>query len=142
MDAKQFGWLYMIEHGQAGCKPSYYGGWDVVPEAVERYQPRKGFYSSIDMADLREKMLADVRLWGVDWDRTDAVQSDSVSEFTDTFHDPDTREILRGTLVLLNGTRQQWMADAVEVTNVFDMMAQLAGATTRFEAAFWSVTRS
>ena len=139
MDAKQFGWLYMVQHGQAGCQPHFYGGWRAVPDVVERYQPSKGYYAgSIDYADLRKKMLAEIRQVGVDWHRTADVQSASVSEFSDTFHDPDKREILRGTLVLLDGTRQEWASDAVKVTNVFDMMAQIHGAASQFEAVFGS----
>jgi hypothetical protein len=88
MDAKQFGWLYMVQHGQGGCRHNHYGGWKPTPDAVQQYQPRGGFYSGVDMEDLREKMLAEVRRVGVDWNRTADVQSDSVSEFTDTFHDP------------------------------------------------------
>jgi hypothetical protein len=142
MDSKQFGWLYMVEHGQAGCKHNYYGGWDVLPEAVKRYQPLVvsdvdiAAINRIDTADLRQKMLVEVRRVVVDWDKTGDVQSDTVSEFSDTFHDPDTREILRGTLVLLDGTRQDWVSEPVEVTNVFGMMAQLGDAAARFESIF------
>ena len=139
MNAKQFAWLYLVENGVAGCKHNYYGGWDFMPGVIQRYRPRKGRYSSIDQVDLKAKMLAEAREVGVDWKRTADVQSDSVSEFTDTFHDPSTREILCGTLVLLDGTQQSWVADAVEVTNVFEMMAQVHAASERFEKVFGKI---
>jgi hypothetical protein len=136
MDAKQFGWLYMIENGHAGCKHNYYGGWDVIPGVLDQYDIKRNKYNGFDPQELRTKMIEEVRRVGVNWKKTGDVQSDRVHEFSDTFHDPDTREILTGTLVLLDGTRQEWVANAVEVTNVFEMMAQIHSAAGRFESVF------
>jgi hypothetical protein len=30
MDSNQFAWLYLVEHGVAGCEHSYYGGFKVI----------------------------------------------------------------------------------------------------------------
>ena len=61
-----------------------------------------------------------------------------VSKFTDTFHEPDRKEVLTGELVLNNGLRQTWTADAVEVTNVFEMMAQVHSGALRYAELFGS----
>jgi hypothetical protein len=39
-------------------------------------------------------------------------------------------------LVLNDGTKQTWCAEALEVSNVFEMMATVADAQARFEALF------
>lgn len=135
MDAKQFAWLYLIEHGDPGT-PSFYGGTEIDPAIIKRL-PRaqnEGFFerhSALERA-LRQEILDH----GVDWDRTPAPQSDSVSQFNGTFHDPEYKEMVVGTLILRNGLRQQWYADSIEVTNVFEMMAQVQEAVARFQTVF------
>lgn len=141
MDAKQFAWLYLVENGYANCRPSYYGGWDEVdPDDDTPWYARKRAVSlsayGKDFDARQTNALKIVKEVGVDWNKTQAPRSDMVSQFTDTFHDPDEKEFLEGTLVLKNGKKQFWCGEALQVTNVFDMMAAVHEAPDRFKEVF------
>lgn len=136
MDAKQFAWLYLIENGNAGAEPSFYGGVDIIDKRLQKapYNDWMKGYESYEKR--REFYLKELKTYGVDWVKSKSPESDNISQFTDTFHDPTYKEFLVGTLVLKNGTNQHWCAEAIEVTNVFEMMAQIDGAKERFAAIF------
>ena len=119
MNSKQFAWIYMIDNGFAGVRPSFYGGYDPEEGILEKYDVGNTWYRD---RDLREAMRREIKEKGVDWEKTEAPRSTFVSQFTDTFHDPEQKEYIRGTLVLKDGTKQNWISDPIEVTNVFDMM--------------------
>ena len=130
MNAKQFAWVYLISNGMANQKPSYYGGFDVMsPDA--RGGVKEGYGWSWNKSYL--KAIKEV---GVDWERTAAPESMEHSEFTDTFHDPATKEYLSGDLFLKDGSCQYWCSDQLEVTNVFDMMAKAASGLEDFKTIF------
>lgn len=118
MNATQFAWVYLIENGRANMEPSFYGGYDPVdakaPGAVE-----KNWYKNWDDAFKKEIMR-----FGVDWKKTQAPRSESYSQFTDTFHDPEYKEFLTGELVLKNGQKQFWAADPLTM-GVFEAMAAI-----------------
>lgn len=128
MDAKKFAWTYLVEHGFGGVKPSYYGGWDIVDTAMKK----RGF----SYTKIHEKYLNEINKVGVDWDKTNAPSSDSVSEFQGTFCDATLKEVIRGNLVLNDGTVQVWYADAISVSNVFEMMARADVAKEKFHRFF------
>ena len=134
MDSKQFAWLYLIENGHAGQTPSYYGGFDVTDARLKKKY--KNGISYAETVKLNEMYIKEIRKMGVDWSHTDAPRSALHSRFTDTFHDPEEKEYLEGTLVLKNGEKQSWSAEALGVTNVFDMMAAVSEAPAKFEAIF------
>jgi hypothetical protein len=134
MDAKQFAWLYLIEHGYAGMREGTYGRNLVCPRVKAKF-PNDwmgwDFYKEAEQFYLEE-----IRTIGVDWDKTVAPRSDLVSVFNGTFCDAGEKETLVGTLVLKNGDEQMWVADAIEVTNVFEMMAFVDQAKDRFKKLF------
>jgi hypothetical protein len=136
MDAKQFAWMYMIENGVAGHEHGFYGGWDILPDVLEQYKFKKDKYNRVGIEEVARVFREEILDVGVDWHRTADVQSETTHQFTDTFHDPETREILTGELVLLDGTVQHWMSDPIEVANVFEMMAQVSGAAAKFQEIF------
>jgi hypothetical protein len=136
MDAKQFAWMYMIENGVAGHKHGYYGSWDIQPYILEQYQFPKDKYNWVGTEEVARVFREEILKKGVDWHRTADVQSDTTHQFTDAFHDPETREILTGDLVLLDGTVQHWASDPIQVTTVFDMMTQVSDAAAKFQEIF------
>jgi len=138
MDAKQFAWLYLVEQGMAGRTPSYYGGFEIDDKSKKRCKGvvSDTYYWNAGTDPLREQFFKEIREHGVDWDKTEPPQSETHSQFTDTFHDPTYKEYLEGVLVLNNGIKQPWCGEALEVTNVFDMMAAVSTSEERFIKAF------
>ena len=133
MDAKQFAWLYMVENGDVGVKHSFYGGVDIVDKRFQK-KPFNGWMKG--QSARRKFCLKEIKTYGVDWKKTAAPESDYVSEFNGTFAEPSRTETLNGTIVLKNGAVQIWYAAAIEVTNVFEMMAMIDGAKQRFIEIF------
>ena len=130
MDAKQFAWLYLIENGYAGCKHDFYGGWEIVDETA------KEIYSNnlvIDICKINQQYLLDIKKYGVDWGKSKEPQSDIAYLFDSTFTDAKRVEIITGKLVLKNGTVQSWAANNIEVSNVFEIMANVDAAKERFK---------
>lgn len=140
MDAKKFAWLYLVKNGVVGRTPSYYGGYDYdrdlqndqrFADCFGGHGVNHNIYKKIDSV-----MNSDIQIHGVDWDATKSPQSDYTSQFEGTFCDPGRKEIIKGVLVLKNGSKQKWIADAIEVTNVFDMMARVHEASADFTTYF------
>lgn len=127
MNAKQFAWVYLLESGYSDVHPSYYGG----------YHDLYGDYISREsMAKLNTTNKEKILKVGVDWNTTNSPISDRVSEFTSTFEDSDVTEKLIGTLMLKDGTSQEWIADSITVTNIFEMMAVAASGQETFNKLF------
>lgn len=141
MDAKQFAWIYIIENGIAGVKRSYYGGYDYLVDTTKYERANLCAWDGNMITAIRNDSLVHLQTVGVNWDKTRAPESSSYSAFTDTFHNPETRETLVGTLVLNDGTKQDWSADAIEITNVFEMMARVSEGEQNFEKIFGQKSR-
>ena len=125
MNAKQFAWLYLIENGFTGVRPSYYGGWDLLNSNSASIYPVQ------NMFDMRDQAKTKIKGTGVDWSKTRAPESDSQDIFQGTFCDNKSKEFLTGKLVLKNGETQEWWAEAIDITNVFEMMAEADAAVHR-----------
>lgn len=135
MNSTQFAWLYLIEHGRGGASHNYYGGYNYDPKLTKSIPD----FSEWDVKKVEQlqSMLRDkIKQIGVDWKKTVEPSSDLVSEFNGTFADSSHTEILTGTLVLRNGERINWLAKALEVTNVFEMMAQVSESPAKYESVF------
>lgn len=135
MNAKQFAWLYLVEHGFCGVRSSYYGGYEPTKETMKAY-PTFNPWDRSHIDALRQASINILRDRGVDWDKTEAPINERESEFNGTFNEPGHKEVLTGRLVLKDGTRQEWIADALEVGNVFEMMAAVHDAEKRFKGVF------
>jgi hypothetical protein len=131
MDANQFGWLYLIEHGKAGVEKCFYGGTEVVDKQARSIKCEWG-----DNEPIRKVYLANIRAKGVNWGETLEPESDMISQFTDTFHDATQEEIIKGTLVLYGGEKQTWFADAMPVQNIFKLLASASKAEAKFIEIF------
>lgn len=129
MDAKQFAWMYMFEYGKANVLPSFYGGLEVVDNTVKGISKTNSWFERYAYESV---FLAAIKQYGIDWSKTQAPESDSFSQFTDTFNDPEYKEFLTGKVVLNNGATQSWMAEP-PVNNVFEMMAQLDVFKKKFQ---------
>ena len=113
-------------------EPSYHGGYDPVGEPpVDNFD-----YKDQWRANRHNSFVAKLHEVGVDWEKTIAPESDFYFEFTDTYHDSKKTEYLKGTLVLKDGTEQFWIAEQIEVTNVFGMMAMVSEAPEKFKVVF------
>lgn len=130
MDSKQFAWLYLVENGYSGVVPSYYGGWDSFDQNHRKY------YDYRELKKEAAAALKQIHRVGVDWERTEAPTSNMRSQFEGTFADASSKEYLEGDLVLKDSTVQHWCAEALNVTNVFDMMAAVHQAADKFKRAF------
>jgi hypothetical protein len=133
MNAKQFAWAYLVKNGMANMSPSYYGGYDPVdPNAPGM---KKGRNYTNDWWN--EAFLSKIKTVGVNWVITAAPDSDSVARFAGTFAEScDYEEVIQGTLVLKDGTKQYWCAEALEVSNVFETMANMDELKNFFAETF------
>lgn len=131
MNSKQFAWLYLVEHGTAGIEPSYYGGYSIKDARLKNEGLPWG-----DWKTFNKRYLQEIKIYGVDWDKTKAPISTMVSEFEGTFHDSSEKEYLFGEITLNGGLIQSWCGEAIEVTNVFDMMATISNSKHNFEEIF------
>lgn len=130
MDSKQFAWLYLVENGYEGVFPSYDGGWDPVDRS------RRKTYDYRELQKQTGAALKQIHDVGVDWKKTEAPASNMRSQFEGTFADSSQKEYLEGRLILRDGTAQQWCAEGLKVTNVFDMMATVHQADFNFKRVF------
>lgn len=132
MDAKKFAWVYLIENGEAGIEQSYYGGTTLKDTRVSH------LYSNSWTVDhrIRSQYLEEIKTIGVDWRRTAEPQNNEISLFTDTFHDPERKEVIEGTIVLNNGLTQSRLADKLEISSVFEIMASVSEFTNKYKLLF------
>jgi len=135
MDSKKFAWLYLVEHGFAGVKHSYYGGFK--PNDLKMFSKYKKSWNWFITA--KSEYLSLIKKIGVDWNKTDAPTSDLVSEFNGTFEDEGQKEIMKGTLILKDGQKIEWVADRIEIRNVFDIMANVENQIVKFQEVFEEV---
>lgn len=139
MDAKQFAWLYLIENGVAGRHQSYYGRYKLVGSAETLFPYLN--YSIPNPDPIKTKYLDDISRYGINWNKTAPPESNYLNEFNGTFADSTIKETLVGSLVLNDGSKQEWCADALEMTNVFSMMAAVSFAEERFAKIFGAVNK-
>ncbi len=132
MKSERFAWYYLITHGIAGHEQNQYGGFDYLPETKHLYArqawptPSWPFESQHSiMEKTKAQYMTKIREIGVDWKKTNAPSNGSRSIFEGTDAASGREEYLYGTLVLLNGEKQSWEADALEVSNVFVMMENI-----------------
>ena len=136
MNSKQFAWLYMIENGMAGQEPAYYGGYDFIDKAAKDCPGEVYSFSDPKSGKVRDLYLSQIKAIGVDWKRTESPRNENFTIFEGTFCDASSKECLTGEIILNNGVKQSWCADNIEVTNVFDMMAELDAAKSRASELF------
>lgn len=135
MDAKQFAWVYLIENGLAAVEPSYYGGHEFVDDVSSVVKnPRN--YSSIDTKAIRDLYLQNIKHFGVDWDKTYAPLGTLYRLFEGTFCESSELEYLTGTLVLKNGSEQFWCSEAIDVQNVFEILARIDSSKALYTEIF------
>lgn len=137
MNAKEFAWMYVVSTGYPGAKTSYYGGYRVNDFTIYPHlNTNSGHNVSVfDCRDLdkgRDVAIRRIKDVGIDWNKSFAPRSTYVSEFNGTFADPGRRESYEGTLILKDGTEIEWIADKMEVADVFEAMAN----TKKFEDLF------
>jgi hypothetical protein len=135
MNAKQFAWLYLIENGTAGLCKSFYGGYEPADIRMREAFSQLGWDDTY-RNPFRKQYLDEIKQHGVNWGETQSPKSDMVSEFQGTFCDATQKEMLVGTLKLYGGIEQTWTAEALEVANVFEMMAQVHMAPMKFYEIF------
>jgi hypothetical protein len=135
MNAKYFAWFYLIEKGAAGSRYSYYGGMDLQDERLKEFFKGHCFTPQ----ERNEVYLNEIRTIGIDWDKTDAPSNGSHSVFQGTFCDAGTSEHIEGTLVLKDGLKQTWVAEALQVNNVFKLMADTRSFEERMIELFGNV---
>jgi len=133
MNSKQFAWLYLIENGIAAVEHSYYGGYELVDKRMTGIFKRFDHNSEIEVKQIYLKEIKEI---GVDWNKTSAPESDMVAQFAGTFSEADENEYLSGKLILNDGKKQTWVAEKLEVSNVFEMMASVHEATARYNNLF------
>lgn len=104
MNAKQFAWLYLLEQG------------GVVTDG-DHIQ-----YGLIIYNDRKKKAIQKIQSTGVDWNKTEAPKDTYEMMFMGTEADSERKEFLEGTLVLTDGTEQRWMAEAVQIKNIFELL--------------------
>ena len=120
LTAKQYAWAYLLSRGNAGVKYSYYGGFNITDD---RYDSRS-WVNEGKLKRIREDYLNMIKMFGIDWDKTHAPHSDSINLFNGTFADDQiVKEVIEGALVLKNGFRQEWIAEQVDIMEVFELLS-------------------
>lgn len=132
MNAEQFAWAYLVKNGYGGFEPSYYGGFDVIDTKL----PAKIKTDWDGVINAKPLYLDAIKKVGVNWNKTKAPKSTFQSQFNGTFADASLVEFITGTLVLNNGYEQIWYAPALEVSNVFEMMANTSELQDFFNKMF------
>ena len=107
-------------------EPSFYGGADGFDKKKYLDFCVKYFIKSDTCYDYEpttnECILKLILLIGIDYDKTEAFESEEVSIFADTFHDPEHEDIVKGTLVLKDGQRINMFARCKIDEEVFNKM--------------------
>lgn len=134
MKAKQFAWTHVITHGKMNMRPSYYGGW----EHIEKH-PARG----LDARQLRQKheaenkqFLDDLKKYGVDWVKTDDIQSETYSKFLGTFCDAADYSYIQGWITLNNGTKAFWCSENIDASDVFGQMEKMTELIDKYTEIF------
>jgi hypothetical protein len=135
MNAKHFAWFYLIENGYAGSRFEYYGGTRIVDERL-KIAFGNGY---VERTKANEFYLNEIRTIGVDWERSSAPDNGSYSTFNGTFADSSSSECIEGTLYLLNGLKQNWIAESVRISNVFQLMADTSAFQERMTELFGDI---
>jgi len=133
MNAKQFAWLYLVENGVPFQKPSYYGGFELVSEIPNYKYDRFDYTGQTKIVGIAKDLI---KKYGVNWDKTQAPKQKRYYSFQGTFNDSGEDEYLEGTLVLNNNQEIFWCGETIEVTNVFEQMANVSEAPAKFKDIF------
>jgi hypothetical protein len=137
MTAIQFAWYYLVKNGYEGVEHAYYGGYERHDPKMELSRRDRHISDYREVITMRDEALKDIIKYGVDWKLTGPPTSDYASYFNGTFAEEQGRkETLTGRLILKNGKQQYWVADAIEVTNVFELMANAEQAKADFKEVF------
>ena len=129
MKAKQYAWVHLITNGKMNQRPSYYGGWDPIDKRIHSF-------SSKEEKNMKENFLADIKKYGVNWDKTDDVQSEMYSEFEGTFCDPSSKTYLEGWIALRNGRKEFWCAPNIDASDIFKQMEKMSEFEQKYREIF------
>ena len=107
-------------------EPSFYGGVDGFDKKqylafCKKYGIKVDTYYEFRRTS-DESILKQILSIGVDYDQTEEFVSKEVSIFTDTFHDSEEEDIVKGTLVLKDGQRINMFARCKIDEKIFDKM--------------------
>lgn len=116
--AKIYSWVHVIVNGYMNHRPSYYGGWDPIEKGRSYVLSSTNNYSK-ERTIFLEKMTK----YGVNWDKTDDIQSDTYSKFNGTFCDSSEQVYLEGWMTLNNGDSAFFCAENIDSSDVFGTMA-------------------
>lgn len=122
MDSKQFAWFYLIKNGQANQRPAYYGGYETIDESIGVDVSNTKYGLFCQKHD--DTCIALIRKHGIDWDRTQAPDSELVHRFAGTFCDSEMVEYMVGDLVLKNGQKITYYGES-PTGNVFSMFENI-----------------
>ena len=143
MNAKQFAWTYLINNGRAGVRPSYYGGVKLTDSGERVFIDTDDVHNSWlydkDISKIRDHHISEIHKIGVDWNKTVAPESDKLSSFNGTFAPSSMDEYLMGTLILSDGSTQEWYSDPVPMTNVFEALGMKDEYEEKFNKLFISM---
>lgn len=137
MEAEQFAWLYLIQHGHGGQKASGWGGFDFENSVSEKYprdHKRDGVFGYEKY--VTDILRAEIKRIGVDWKKTAEPETDYLMQFEGTDADSTRRNFITGVLILKDGSKQRWSANSIEITGVFKMMAAVSKSAVDFKEVF------
>jgi hypothetical protein len=133
LTSKQFAWLFLVKNGNFGLTRGYYGGW----EAHHTYKGTVvGYYQPGVMERHNDTARGVIAKTGVDWEKSQAPRSDKRSEFNGTDAESSYTEILKGELVLKDGTTQYWESEALKVEDAFALMEAVQNSADEFDEYF------
>jgi len=131
MKAKQFAWTHVISKGKMNMRPAYYGGWEMVEKIPT------GRYDDPKQQEKQKQFLDDIKKYGVNWDKTDNIQSETYSEFAGTFAESqDSSVYLEGWITLKNGAKAFWCAENIDASDVFGMMENMSALNEKYTEIF------
>lgn len=134
MKAKQYAWVHVLTNGKINRRPSYFGGWQHIDSTKDR---NVTFYnmSRFEKEEV-EQFLKDIKKYGVNWDKTDDIQSETYSKFAGTFCDSIDTTYLEGWMTLNNGSKAFWCSDNVDASDVFSVMENAQEYEKKYKEIF------
>jgi hypothetical protein len=134
MKAKQFAWTHVLTNGKMNMHPAYYGGWNHIDKSYNQGLSYRE--SGTKQKNDIQAFLLELKTVGVDWNKTDDIQSETYSEFAGTFCDARDAVYLEGWITLKNGTKAFWCAENIDASDVFGMMENASTLIEKYTEIF------
>lgn len=132
MKAKEYAWTHVVSTGYVNVTPSYYGGYDPIGN-----RSSKVYVDSKPLHKQKDEAIALIKQHGVNWSKTDDIQTETYSKFAGTFAESCDEDVyLQGWMTLNNGQKLFWIAENLDASDAFRFMERASEMTEKFAEIF------